>query len=199
MFWNFPSNVFLILSVSVPEATNEALCQKFRTLTTGQNCSIVCTNKGGYRYAFSSKQCEALHISWGLLHGPSLEQSERLGLFFIMPVNSLVVDSTFEQREDVAIARLWVWTVAVDLHWWMCPMQFQNSCSFHLRMCIVPMGNLDMQLGRWLGRAEASPTLIITTKKTLYLCIYLCMYVAICRPRVHHACARALDALQLLR
>ena len=54
-----------------------------------------------------------------------------------------------------------------------------------------------------LGQAEASPTLITHTRKSLYLCMYVCMYVqcmyvcmyvAIRRPRVHHAlcaCARA--------
>ena len=42
-----------------------------------------------------------------------------------------------------------------------------------------------------LGRAEASPTLIIHTKKLLYLCMYVCMYVclyvAIHCPHVHYA------------
>ena len=32
---------------------------------------------------------------------PSLEQSEKWDPFFVMPVNSLVVDSTFEQSQGV--------------------------------------------------------------------------------------------------
>ena len=58
----------------------------------------MCTNKGGHRDAF-------LNISRGpLSRPPSLEQSERLGgLFFVIPVNSLV-DSTFEQSENIALA-----------------------------------------------------------------------------------------------
>jgi hypothetical protein len=33
----------------------------------------------------------------------------------------------------------------------------------------------------------------------MYLSMYLCLYVAIRRPRVYHARARALNALQLMR
>ena len=40
-----------------------------------------------------------------------------------------------------------------------------------------------MSSSNW-GQAEASPTLIDTTRKSLYVCIY---YVAIRHPRVHHA------------
>ena len=47
-----------------------------------------------------------------------------------------------------------------------------------------------------LGRAEASPTIIVLTRKSPYLCMYVCvcvcvcMYVAIHRPRAHYARAR---------
>ena len=33
----------------------DALCYKFRRLTIGQNCSAVCTNKGGHREASSTQ------------------------------------------------------------------------------------------------------------------------------------------------
>ena len=45
------------------------------------------------------------HVLRGLLsRPPSLERNERQGLFFVMPIDSLVVDSTFEQSENIAIA-----------------------------------------------------------------------------------------------
>ena len=43
------------------EGIKDALCHKFRTLTISQNCSAVCTNKGGHRDAFlmnGVKRCE---------------------------------------------------------------------------------------------------------------------------------------------
>ena len=40
-----------------------------------------------------------------------------------------------------------------------------------------------------MGLAHARPTLIIATRKSLYLYMYVCMYVAIGRPRVYSACA----------
>ena len=65
--------------------------------TIGQKC----TNKGGRRDAFSNKRRKVPHASRGLLSWPpSLERSERQGLFY----DSLVVDWTFEQSENVAIA-----------------------------------------------------------------------------------------------
>jgi hypothetical protein len=48
---------------------------------------------------------EALRVSRGLPSKPlSLERSERRGAFFDIPVNSLVVDSTFDQSKNVANA-----------------------------------------------------------------------------------------------
>ena len=37
-------------------------------LTIGQNCSVVCTNKGGHRDTFSSKRHKAPRILIGLGH-----------------------------------------------------------------------------------------------------------------------------------
>ena len=60
------------------EGIKDALCYMFRRPTIGQNCSAVCTNKGGHRDAFSSERREALRVSRGLPSRPlSLEQSER--------------------------------------------------------------------------------------------------------------------------
>ena len=36
------------------EGIKDALCNKFRRLTVGQNCSAVCTNEGGHRDTFSN-------------------------------------------------------------------------------------------------------------------------------------------------
>ena len=59
------------------------LFYKFRRPTIGQICSVVCTNKGGHRDAFSNERREA--VSRGLLNRPpSLERSERRGLFFVI-------------------------------------------------------------------------------------------------------------------
>ena len=64
------------------------------------------SNEGDHGDAFLNKQQEVLHSSIDLLsRPPSLKQSQRQGLFFVMPVNSLVVDSMFEQSKNVAIAR----------------------------------------------------------------------------------------------
>ena len=58
---------------------------KFRRPTIGQNCSAVCTNKGDNRDAFSNEQRKALCVSRGQLsRSPSLERSERRGLFFVI-------------------------------------------------------------------------------------------------------------------
>ena len=71
----------------------DALFYKFRRPTIGQICSSVCTNKGGHRNASSNKRPKAPRLSRGLLsRPPSLEQSKRRGLFFV--IASLVVDST---------------------------------------------------------------------------------------------------------
>ena len=60
---------------------------------------------GGHRDAFLNKSHKAPCILIGLLsRPPSLKRSERRGLFFVMPVDSLVVDSTFKQSENIAIA-----------------------------------------------------------------------------------------------
>ena len=52
---------------------------------------------------FQSDDRKAPHVSIGLLslryiYPPSLERSERRGLFFIIPISSLV--ATFEQSEN---------------------------------------------------------------------------------------------------
>ena len=49
------------------EGVKDALCLKFRRFTIGQNCSAVCTNKGGHRDAFSNERCEVLRVLRGLL------------------------------------------------------------------------------------------------------------------------------------
>ena len=85
----------------------EHVLYKFRRHTIGQSHSAVCTNKGGQRErdAFSNKWCGVPYVLRGLLSRPlSLEQSERQGLFFVVPIDSLVVDSTFEQSKNVTIA-----------------------------------------------------------------------------------------------
>ena len=84
---------------------------KSRRLTIGQNCSAVCTNKSGHRDTFlnSNERHEAPCVLRGLFsRPPSLEQSDRRDLFFVMPFGSPVVDSTFEQSENVTIARFLV-------------------------------------------------------------------------------------------
>ena len=62
------------------ESIKNALCYKFRRPTIGQNCSAICTNKGGHRDAFSNEWHKVLRVLRGLLL--SLERSKRQGLFF---------------------------------------------------------------------------------------------------------------------
>ena len=71
------------------------------TSSKGQNCSA---NKGDYRNVFSNKQRKAPWVFRPL----NVEQRERRGLFFAIPVNSLAVDSVFEQSENVTIARFFL-------------------------------------------------------------------------------------------
>ena len=42
-----------------------------------------------------------------------------------------------------------------------------------------------------LGRAKVNPTLITYTRKLLYLCVCVCMYVAIHCPHAHHVSMHA--------
>ena len=66
------------------EGIKDALCYKFRRTTIGQNCSAMCTNKGGHRDTFLNKQHKVPCVSRSLhSRPPSLEQSERQGLFFV--------------------------------------------------------------------------------------------------------------------
>ena len=69
-----------------------------RTLTTDQKCSAVCPNKDGHRDAVWN---EGSCISRALLSRlPSLEQSKRWGLFFVMPFSSLVGFNIREEWES---------------------------------------------------------------------------------------------------
>ena len=80
-----------------------------RMLTTGQIVVSMSTDEGGHRGAFSNELREAPHISRGLLSRPlSLKPSQRHSLFFVMPVNSLVVDSTLEKSEKISITSFFV-------------------------------------------------------------------------------------------
>ena len=63
----------------------DVLFYKFRRPMIGQICSVVCTNKGGHRDAISNERHKAPRISRGLLsRPPTLERSERQGLFFVI-------------------------------------------------------------------------------------------------------------------
>ena len=42
--------IFLYSLYPYLEDTKDALCYKFRRLTIDQNCSAMCTNKGGHSY-----------------------------------------------------------------------------------------------------------------------------------------------------
>ena len=67
------------------------------------------SDEGGHRGAFSNELREALHIPRGLLRRPpSLKPSQRHSLFFVMPINSQVVDSTLEKSEKISIASFFV-------------------------------------------------------------------------------------------
>ena len=61
------------------ESIKDALCYKFRRATINQNCSAVCTNKGGHRDAFLilNERREVLRISRGLLSRPRAESRVR--------------------------------------------------------------------------------------------------------------------------
>ena len=87
----FRRSFFLCSLCPYLEGIKDAPCYKFRGLTIGQGYSAVCTNKGGHRDTFLNKWGEVPRVLRGLLS--SLEQRERRGLFFVVPVDSLVVDS----------------------------------------------------------------------------------------------------------
>ena len=81
----FRRSFFLYSPCPYLEGIKDALCYKFRRLTIGQNCSAVCTNKGGHRDAFSNEQCKALCVSRGMLNRPlSLKRSKKRDLFFVV-------------------------------------------------------------------------------------------------------------------
>ena len=86
------------------EGIKDVLCYKFRRPTIGQNCSAVCTNKGGHRDAFSNERRQALRISRGLLSRPRATEPRAKQETRSVVCHSLVVDSTFKQSENVAIA-----------------------------------------------------------------------------------------------
>ena len=79
---------------------------KFRRPMIGQNCSAVCTNKGGHRDAFLNKRkrCvfrarEACSACRPHATEPRAKRETRSVLY-----HALVVDSTFDQSENVATA-----------------------------------------------------------------------------------------------
>ena len=63
----FRATIFLYSLCPNLEDTKDALCYKFRRPTIGQNCSAVCTNKGGHRDAFSNERRKAPRVLRGLL------------------------------------------------------------------------------------------------------------------------------------
>ena len=88
----FRATIFLYYS-QYPnlEGIKDALSYKFRRLTIGQNCCAVCTNEvaraqGPYRCILElERAAQALRVSTGLFgRPPSLEQSERRCLLFVM-------------------------------------------------------------------------------------------------------------------
>ena len=99
--------IILIQSVSLPGGHKR--CTLLQIQEAHNWSELQCrVHKQGWpkRHIFNSNERhKALYILRGLLRRPpSLEQSERQGLFFVVPVDSLVVDSTFKQNENVAIA-----------------------------------------------------------------------------------------------
>ena len=67
------------------EGIKDVLFYKLRRPMIGQNCSAMCTNNSGHRDALSNEWRKAPRVSRGLLsRPPSLEQSERQGLFFVI-------------------------------------------------------------------------------------------------------------------
>jgi hypothetical protein len=90
--------------MSLPEGTNDMLCLKLRRFTIGQNCSATSKMKVAIETYMYSQWREALHF-WAC--SLSLERSERWGRFFVIPVNSLDVDSTFSAWTSKLHASLW--------------------------------------------------------------------------------------------
>ena len=81
----FQTIIFLYSPCPNLEGIKDALSYKFRRPTIGQNCSAMCTNKGGHKNAFLNERREVLRVSRGLLSRPPiLELSERQGMFFVI-------------------------------------------------------------------------------------------------------------------
>ena len=81
----FRRSFFLYNPCPILEGMKDVLFYKFKRPTIGQICSAMCTSKDGHRDAFSNERCRKRRT--GILRGllsrpPSLEWSERRGLFF---------------------------------------------------------------------------------------------------------------------
>ena len=96
----FRRSFFLYSPCPNLEGIKDAIFYKFRRPTIGQNCSAVCTNKGGHRDAFSNERREAPRVSRACSAGtePQAKQETKSVL-----CHSLVV-LEIRQSEDVAIA-----------------------------------------------------------------------------------------------
>ena len=73
-------------------------------------------------------------------------------MFFVIPVNNLVIDSMFKKSENIAIAHFLVmnsssccWPAVQGVAYTIVG---SKLVLLHLRMCTVLTGNLDMLLGR---------------------------------------------------
>ena len=83
---------------SLPRGHKRCALLQVKRLTIGQNCSTVCINEGGHRDAFSNERHEVLGISRGQATEPQAKREARSVLY-----HTLVVDSMFEQNNNVAI------------------------------------------------------------------------------------------------
>ena len=86
------------------EDVKDVLFYKFGRPTIGQNCSAVCTNKGGHRDAFLNERHKAPRILRGLLSRPHATEPQAKRETRSVLCHSLVVDLMFKQNENVAIA-----------------------------------------------------------------------------------------------
>ena len=71
----------------------DALFYKFKSPTIGQNCSAVCTNKGGHRDAFSPEQTAPTPLRFERPAEQATEPQAKQETKSILR-HSLVVDST---------------------------------------------------------------------------------------------------------
>ena len=130
------------------EGIKDALCYNFRRLRIGQNCRVVCTNKGGHRNALLNKQdrfdiwadqnitiAHIPRVHWGWVHAPLLT-NQIWGLIYHSCVGACIQSQPAKPSKHLLIPRpffsaedeVWEWDyIAINLEY----AQHTYTCYLH--------------------------------------------------------------------